>query len=302
MYQGLLKFFTKDEGLVILTNDLNSQVKKNDMYKTADGGLNWTTTHFNIDGTFEDLSFPSKDTGFMVSSRYGYITSQVFKTVNGGLSWDTVCTLNDIHLNKIFFVNSRTGYSISDEPLYKTTDSGKTWDTVDVPDKFYPHSFWFFNENEGLLASGRGEICRTLDGGKTWTLFESGTNQGIYTMSFPTHDSGFIAGEFGVVLAIANATHLGIDEPPAAKNVALSVLYPNPSNGITTIKFQSNENDDIQVIIYDVMGKKIKSIRDHSETQGDQTITFSTSGLSPGLYYYRLIAGNRVGSGKFVRQ
>jgi photosystem II stability/assembly factor-like uncharacterized protein len=298
---GNVKFFDRNEGILLFTTEYGLY-KKNDFMRTNDGGNTWMTTHFNINFPLRNLSFPSRDTGFMIASKSGNWGSKVYKTVDGGVSWDTISSFPEIQLFNVCFPDGRTGYSRGGSSIYKSGDGGVTWDTLNIPYSVYPVDLWFFNKNEGFIAGNYGMICRTKDGGETWTTFESGTNLGLTTISFPTHDSGFIAGENGIVLSITNATHLGIPEPSSIKRLSLSVIYPNPSSGNAAIRFSLQNKGKVKIVIYDIMGKEVKSIPDPSGTPGQHTVSFSTSELPSGLYYYRLIAGDQVESGKFIRQ
>lgn len=70
--------------------------------------------------------------------------------------------------------------------------------------------------------------------------------------------------------------------------------YPNPFNPETTINYNIPVESDVSIIIYDLIGREIVRLVDEVKSPGSYTVRFSAidSGLSSGLYFYRLKAGN----------
>lgn len=75
---------------------------------------------------------------------------------------------------------------------------------------------------------------------------------------------------------------------------------PNPFFGQTTISFFIPEPSDVKLIIYNA---KLETIIDTTlafPTKGKKNYVFSGYGYAPGVYYYRIIAGNKVEVKKMV--
>jgi hypothetical protein len=70
--------------------------------------------------------------------------------------------------------------------------------------------------------------------------------------------------------------------------------YPNPFNPTTTIKFQLPEARDVKLVVYDVLGRQVIILVDGRQTAGSHDVKFDASGLSSGVYFYRLTAGDFV--------
>jgi hypothetical protein len=70
--------------------------------------------------------------------------------------------------------------------------------------------------------------------------------------------------------------------------------YPNPFNPTTTIKFQLPEARDVKLVVYDVLGQQVIILVDGRQTAGSHDVKFDASGLSSGVYFYRLTAGDFV--------
>jgi len=72
----------------------------------------------------------------------------------------------------------------------------------------------------------------------------------------------------------------------------LSQNYPNPFNPITKISFDLPNDAKVKLIVYDLLGREIKSIVNNVLTTGKYTFEFDGSNLASGVYFYRLVAGD----------
>ena len=125
-----------------------------------------------------------------VSSLVGFVTSRgILRTKDGGRHWQQVhpCKMTveinglsrnlDCEFAKLFFLNERTGWAISNAGakgtgfnIATTRDGGETWESSVVLPGQDPRegSIYFTDENHGSLLTG-GKFFYSTDGGKTWT-------------------------------------------------------------------------------------------------------------------------------------
>ncbi|MEX0609570.1 MAG: T9SS type A sorting domain-containing protein [Balneolaceae bacterium] len=69
--------------------------------------------------------------------------------------------------------------------------------------------------------------------------------------------------------------------------------YPNPFNPSTVISYQLPVNSEVQLEIFDLMGRKVATLLDgEMKPAGKYDITFDARRLASGMYIYRLKAGN----------
>ena len=73
--------------------------------------------------------------------------------------------------------------------------------------------------------------------------------------------------------------------------------HPNPFNPNTTISFAVPEVSDVKLVIYDVLGRKIRVLVDGRYQAGTHAVTFEAGDLPSGLYLYRL----ETSQGSFVK-
>jgi hypothetical protein len=75
-------------------------------------------------------------------------------------------------------------------------------------------------------------------------------------------------------------------------NFLLEQNYPNPFNPSTIIGWQLPEQRHVKIVIYDVLGNEVARLVDEIRPSGYYSVEFNASGLSSGIYYYKLQSGN----------
>ena len=76
--------------------------------------------------------------------------------------------------------------------------------------------------------------------------------------------------------------------------------YPNPFNPLTTIKYDLPSASNISLIIYDILGRKVKELVNTKQQAGRYEIQFNASNLASGVYVYQLIADKYISSKKMI--
>ncbi|MCB9249536.1 MAG: T9SS type A sorting domain-containing protein [Ignavibacteriales bacterium] len=76
--------------------------------------------------------------------------------------------------------------------------------------------------------------------------------------------------------------------------------YPNPFNPTTTINFKVKETGNVNIIIYDALGREVKQLVNETKQPGSYNISFDGSRLSSGIYFYTMRANNFTASKKML--
>lgn len=85
-----------------------------------------------------------------------------------------------------------------------------------------------------------------------------------------------------------------VEETPAVvNNFTLEQNYPNPFNPSTVISFTINSDQFVSLKVYNTIGEEVKTLVSSELTAGKHNINFDASGLSSGLYLYRLESGSQ---------
>jgi len=76
--------------------------------------------------------------------------------------------------------------------------------------------------------------------------------------------------------------------------------YPNPINPTTTITYELPKSSHVRVSVYDILGREVSVLVNERRDAGVHEVKFDGSGLSSGVYLYRLTAGSFVETRKLV--
>jgi hypothetical protein len=83
----------------------------------------------------------------------------------------------------------------------------------------------------------------------------------------------------------------GVDRhDPYPSVAALFQNYPNPFNPTTVVSFQLSAVSDVELTVYDVLGREVAVLINARKTPGNYDIRFDGSNLASGVYYCRLMA------------
>ena len=78
---------------------------------------------------------------------------------------------------------------------------------------------------------------------------------------------------------------------------ALHYNYPNPFNPVTTIRYELPEDTDVHLVIYDILGKHVKTLVNQTQEPGYKSVRWNGRNdmgqtVSAGMYFYRIQAGS----------
>ncbi len=74
-------------------------------------------------------------------------------------------------------------------------------------------------------------------------------------------------------------------------NYSLHQNYPNPFNPTTKISFDIPASADVNLTVYNSLGKEVQTLVNENLKAGKYEVSFNANNLSSGIYYYRLSAG-----------
>ena len=77
-------------------------------------------------------------------------------------------------------------------------------------------------------------------------------------------------------------------------------VYPNPFNPITNISYFINESANIEVSIFDLMGRKVKTLENSFKESGEYTVSWDATNQSSGIYYIQISNGEMVKTQKLT--
>src|SRR6056297_208380 len=153
------------------------------------------------------------------------------------------------------------------------------------------------NSTTSFSASAGGGASIPLTIGAVDDLLDTlnideGSSATIWHRATASDGSGLNTGAgSSVTLERGVVTSSGTD-PEVADKFELKQNYPNPFNPSTNITYSLPQQSDVQLRVYDMVGREVATLINREQAAGAYTITFDASELSSGMYLYRLDTGS----------
>ena len=131
--------------------------------------------------------------------------------------------------------------------------------------------------------------------GRPIAIFHRGANYKTAILDFPLYYVEPPRGEAILYRILGQMEATDVDDNPDDNLPAKTALlqnYPNPFNANTTIKYELESPADVTICTYDILGRKIGDIFSGYQPAGVHTTIWQAEGLSSGVYFYRIQAGN----------
>ena len=130
----------------------------------------------------------------------------------------------------------------------------------------------------------QGDYVR-IDGPSVWIEYSS---QGGIVVRNATHPHS--------IWRDRTSDYGGTGNPSSVKNVDAAVYkmtnFPNPTSGLTTLKFTLPQEMTVKIAIYDLTGRIVKAVAKGKMPIGENSVTVDLSNLASGIYNYTLDTEN----------
>ncbi len=197
--------------------------------------------------------------------------------------------------------------STGDNIWYKNIDSlyhsSEIWAIKPTLDNNFIMSGWLYDGNDAFAR------IRKIDtnGATLWVRSHGFSNQNCYGYDIKqTNDTGFIiAGMTDFFGDEANPYILKIDKEGNLNTIGINIIsqnvpneyklfqnFPNPFNPKTTIKFNIPYYSNVKLEIYNILGRKLKTLLHRDLLPAEYSINFNSDEFSSGIYFYTLTATN----------
>jgi hypothetical protein len=108
-----------------------------------------------------------------------------------------------------------------------------------------------------------------------------------------TTSGGTLRVELGL-LAGGAMVNVSTGDDAAPLRFALGANYPNPFVRTTKIAYELPEAASVRLEVFDVLGRRVRTLVDGEQSAGWHTVEFVAEGLASGVYLYRLTADART--------
>jgi hypothetical protein len=248
-----------------------------------------------------------KNMGFNLGS------SGMKKTTNGCVNWFAIP--NETY-SGIQFVDSLIGWKCWDS-IKKTTNGGMNWFSQQMPN--LPHSFigssiYVINKDTVWLVGDQAlyaPLYKTTDGGLNWGYQRADTSVHITIYNYIQFINNKIGWAYSTYYSSGIHTTTGgsdttfftgmkLLENFVPSGYTLGQNYPNPFNPVTKIPYELKEPSYIVLKVYDITGRMVKELVNGNWGTAKYIADFDASGLSSGIYFYRIEITSQSTTEKFI--
>jgi hypothetical protein len=100
---------------------------------------------------------------------------------------------------------------------------------------------------------------------------------------------------------VGGGTEVKVRQSSIPDQYSLRQNYPNPFNPQTTISYSLPQTSTVTLRVYNVIGSEVASlVNNERKAAGSHTVLFNATGLSSGVYFYRLQTGNYIETKRMV--
>jgi hypothetical protein len=130
-------------------------------------------------------------------------------------------------------------------------------------------------------------LITTYDSGENWWFELDAPHDVYYAMDVISQKHIWIVGTDGLIIyrSIDYAEQL-------VENFELKQNYPNPFNLETTIEYQIPAIENVELVIYNMLGQKITTLISEVQSAGPHRVKWDASGYASGIYFYRIKTGD----------
>ncbi|MFI5253142.1 MAG: T9SS type A sorting domain-containing protein [Bacteroidota bacterium] len=255
----------------------------NNIYRSTDGGSSWTDITGSIPTPVNDLrQDPSNDSLIYAATNSGVYKFNPSPRIPTGfdMSGDlcTPCVLDyrplsmsSCHPEPVWSANTEsdiTGYEI-----YRSIDGGG----YEYAGATNSSTFGWVDNNvtTDSKCSGSHDATYKIRAKDNWGNYSDFTDV-IHVTAIT------------VPMGKAVAPHEYNQGPTS---YALWQNTPNPFNPTTTIQYDLISTVNVKLVLYDVLGREVRTLVDGLQTAGRYSVKIDGNNLSSGLYFYRIQAG-----------
>ena len=193
-------------------------------------------------------------------------------------------------LEDVFFHDEFMGWTVGKYGAIFKTYNKHDYKLLNLLEVNKLNSVMFVDSLIGFTAGTEGSVFKTTDGGYNWLRINTRINNEIAKIYFVDENTGWVIGDNGMILKTVNNSDnpSGLDncDPQLVEGYVLNQNYPNPFNPSTTISFQIPFSQDVELKIYDMLGREVAILFNRKAQKGINKVTFNAEGLSSGIYFY----------------
>lgn len=286
-----MDFRSPDKGFIIARDDLYT-TNSYGVIDTSSSGGGEPEQRVVIDEKFDDAQFPPN--GWTVNQ-----THQTNTWIAGNITDQNFSSIDPTNVNSAFcpwIAEDQDEWLIT--PSFSLASGAATIE-------------FYAGYSTDWLSAATLKLQISVDGGTNWTQIWEALNDGqpwgwryqnVDITQYANNSEMKLAWQYvgndGDVAAVDNVKLTGFvtvtdveeEHERIPIHYELSQNYPNPFNPSTKISYSIPNSGKVMLVIYDVLGREVKTLVNQEQNAGKYTIDFNAERLSSGVYFYRLSA------------
>ena len=274
------------------------------LYISNDGGQTWPMVFSSAKPI---TSFTNLGTTLFI----GQQGAGVYTSINGGTIWTPVNTgLTNLNVHSLTSLGASTLVAGTEQGAFVSTDMGNSWSPSGSSSIIVNG---LTNDGTNIISATNSGIFVSNNMGASWLLRNDGLYSDTVSNCLLIANNNVFAGMSPVIPRSDQVTSLiwkrGLSNLVIGiKNISSEIPdrfmlmqnYPNPFNPSTVIRWQIKEGALVTLKVFDITGREIGTYVNQKLKPGLYETTIDASGLSSGVYFYRLQAGNFIDTKKMI--
>lgn len=269
------------------------------VFISTNNGTSWSAASTGLTNTIVS-SLAANGTNLFAGTSNG-----VFHSINNGTSWGPASTgLTNSNVLSLAVSSAKGGsgtnvFAGTYGGVFLSTDNGTRWSGAAMP------SYAVYS----LAVS-------PVDGGSGTSFFAGTSGSGVFlctsdAASWSQVNSGMRITDVNALLwsdgyLFAGTSYGGVWRRPLSEMItstpvsppnmpaifSLEQNFPNPFNPTTKIRYQVSGVSNVKLVVYDLLGREVSVLVNEKREAGVHEVRFDGTGLSSGVYFYRLTVGD----------
>lgn len=300
-----LQFSAVNDTLVV-----TSSARDAGILKSLDGGATW-----NSFIEFSDNDQNKAINGLESYGDYFFLSAStngrgLFRSHRDSTRWEKMLSLDGVSESMYGFAVDEAGilYALTDQGIQHSENLGETWTLktsaeLGISETGTPTHIEVSGPDLLLAFANGAEEPSILKLKKDFSAVSEDISAGFSNselktrvLALVTTSTSAFATRLGLASALysynGNTMSTSSENEDAPDGFALLQNYPNPFNPGTTISFNLPEASDVTLKIYNMLGQEVATLVNRRLSAGAQTVEFDATGLSSGMYIYRIQAGS----------
>jgi photosystem II stability/assembly factor-like uncharacterized protein len=269
---------------------------------TNNGGQTWILRNSGIFFGLNGIFFLDENRGWAVAD-----IGTVFITTDAGITWVSQPCGSASTLQEVYFIHPGKGWSVGDNgTILMYTDNNIPVELNSFTASVSGNDVTLFwstaSETNNMGFEVERKVLNPQSSAGNWEKigFVEGRGTAAERQDYLFADNDLTAGTYQYRLKQIDYDgtfeYFELSSEPEielAGDYSLEQNYPNPFNPSTSISFNLPQDGFVNLKIYNILGNEVAVLINNELLAGRHNYVFDASGLSSGVYFYRLEMNNK---------